>query len=85
MMNILNKQLFSVALCLPILGGCSYWSGPTTERASIPLGEPIRVFGRSENLQQQIAAMDDAAFGSNSRVRLTLKLSYKLGSLPRGT
>lgn len=80
-----TQRLLAIAISIPILGGCTFWSGSSTARLSIPLGDTVLVADRSADLQKQILTMDEAAFGTKNLVSLTLKLSYELGSVPRGT
>ena len=75
-----------IASCMVVaMSGCAGWSDPGPGmRQSVSLNAVPVQTGRSAELQQQITAMDVAAFGGQHG-GLTLKLSYHLTLIPRNT
>lgn len=80
-----SVQRFFIVSFVLLLNGCSLWSdNMQTSRLSVKLNEGAFPTSRSPWLQQQVSAMDEAAF-DGQRSGLILKLSYQLTLLPRKT
>ena len=88
MLTHAHRQRVLITSFVLLLSGCAFWSDPTSEppstRLSVQLNDLPAPTGRSAWLQQQVTAMDAAAF-DGQRSGLSLKLSYQLTLAPRKT